>query len=320
MTNFAQSIALTKTIRQNIQQTIIGQEQVIDEVLTALLAGGHVLIEGVPGLGKTLLVQSIAQSFSCQFRRIQFTPDLMPTDITGGLIYDNKNAQFRLHKGPIFTNFLLADEINRSPAKTQAALLEVMQEKQVTIEGKSLPLSEPFMVLATQNPLEQEGTYRLPEAQLDRFLLCVRINYPSESTERTLLNTIIKKQSPLQHKKTTIENPLSPENLLQLQNSVQQIHIDPRIIEYTLKLVRKTRNFDGLQSGASPRAGIALLLCARAKALLNEREYVALEDIQELAYPVLRHRIFLSADAEIENLNPDEILERLIKSTAVPRE
>lgn len=320
MISIEQAGRAVRAIKAAVGQAVIGQSTAVDEVLVALLAGGHVLIEGVPGLGKTLLVQSLAKTFSATFRRIQFTPDLLPADITGSMIFDTKAGEFRLHQGPVFTHLLLADEINRAPAKTQAALLEVMQEKQVTIEGNTLPVPQPFMVLATQNPLEQEGTYRLPEAQLDRFLLSVRMDYPSETEEAKLLQRILSFDRPLANHTDAVRTLCSPEQLAQLQLAVTRVRADERILRYVLEIVRRTRQFNGIAVGAGPRAGIALLICARAKAVLEGRDYVIPEDVKALTPAVLYHRIALSAEAEIEGLSPGEILQHLLSQVAVARE
>lgn len=317
--NTEQLAGAVQMVKKAVQQAVIGQEQALNEVLTALLAGGHVLIEGVPGLGKTLLVQALAKTFSAGFKRVQFTPDLLPADITGSMIFDAKSGEFRLHRGPVFTNLLLADEINRAPAKTQAALLEVMQEKQVTIEGRTLPVPQPFMVLATQNPLEQEGTYRLPEAQLDRFLLIVRMDYPEEAHERELYARILGFEKPLANNTDAVRTFCTPEQLAQLQLAVTRVHVDASIADYALRLVRGTRSLMGVEIGAGPRAGIALLLCARAQAVLQGRDFVLPEDVKALAPAVLRHRLKLSPEAEIENLQADAIIARLLAATPVPR-
>ena len=287
-------------LRDAVQRVIIGQEQVVEEALIALLCGGHVLIEGVPGLGKTLLVESLAKAINGQFHRVQFTPDLLPADITGSMIYDPGESRFKFRRGPVFTNLLLADEINRAPAKTQAALLEVMQERQVTIEGKTLPLAAPFMVLATQNPFEQEGTYHLPEAQLDRFLLNSRIDYPQEAQEKALL--------------------LDATTLPALQKTLLEVQVDERIIDYALALVRKTRAMPQFSAGAGPRAGIALLVASRARAVLQKRGYVIPEDIKALAPAVLRHRVQRSAEAEIDDISTDALLAQLLQTVPVPRQ
>ena len=239
-------------LRDAVQRVIIGQEQVVEEALIALLCGGHVLIEGVPGLGKTLLVESLAKAINGQFHRVQFTPDLLPADITGSMIYDPGESRFKFRRGPVFTNLLLADEINRAPAKTQAALLEVMQERQVTIEGKTLPLAAPFMVLATQNPFEQEGTYHLPEAQLDRFLLNSRIDYPQEAQEKALLSRLLGFEVPLANNTAAITPLLDATTLPTLQKTLLEVQVDERIIDYALALVRKTRAMPQFSAGAGP--------------------------------------------------------------------
>ncbi len=307
-------------LRENLQRIIVGQDAVIEQVLTGLLAGGHVLIEGVPGLGKTLLVETLAKTINGSFQRIQFTPDLLPADVTGSLIYDPASTRFKLHRGPVFTHLLLADEINRAPAKTQAALLEVMQERQVTIEGKTLPVEAPFMVLATQNPFEQEGTYYLPEAQLDRFLLNIRIDYPSATDEKALLSRLMTLHTPLANNTDGVSVVLEAAKLPALQQALPQVAVDARIVDYALALVRKTREITTLSNGAGPRAGIALLVCARAWALLDGRDYVIPEDIQALAPAVLRHRIQRTAEAEIDGITQDRVITQLLASVAVPRQ
>lgn len=319
MLSVEQAIAVCQRLKAALNANVIGQEQAVEQVFAALLAGGHVLLEGVPGLGKTLLVQSLAKLFSASFKRVQFTPDLLPADITGSLIFDVKSGEFRLHRGPVFAHLLLADEINRAPAKTQAALLEVMQEQQVTIEGRSLPVPQPFMVLATQNPLEHEGTYRLPEAQLDRFLLCVRLDYPSAEAELALLNRILRADKPLSNSTEAVQTLLTPEQLQALQQAVAQVRVDTRVSEYVLNVVRRSRELPLLAAGAGPRAGIALLLCARAYALLQGRGYVIVEDVQILMLPVLRHRLQLSAEAEIEEVAVEAIIQMLLEAVPVPR-
>lgn len=311
---------LGATLRQTVQKVIIGQEQVIEEVLVGLLAGGHVLIEGVPGLGKTLLVETLAKTISGQFKRIQFTPDLLPADVTGTMIYNPADGQFRLRRGPVFTNLLLADEINRAPAKTQAALLEVMQERQVTIEGRTLPLAAPFMVLATQNPFEQEGTYHLPEAQLDRFLLNIRIDYPGYDEEHQLLSRLLGFPTPLSNNTDAVKTVIDAAVLPAAQKTLIQMTVDKRIIDYTLNLVRKTREMRQFSGGAGPRAGIALLVCARARAILHGRDYVLPDDVKYLAPAVLRHRVQRSAEAEIDGIDTDTLLAQLLQSVPIPRQ
>ncbi|PVZ68259.1 AAA family ATPase [Pelagibaculum spongiae] len=303
-------------LKKNISKALIGQYSVVEQTLVALLCGGHVLLEGVPGLGKTLLVQAVAKSLSVDFSRIQFTPDLMPADVTGHALFDMKNQEFTTRKGPVFTNLLLADEINRAPAKTQAALLEVMQERQVTIEGESFLLDAPFMVLATQNPLEQEGTYPLPEAQLDRFMFNVMIDYPTEEEE---LNIVEAAGSVEQGLNSPILPCMDRETLSDLQALLNEIVIDHQVVSYAVELVRATRDFSGIRQGAGPRASISLVRAARALALVRGRAYVTPEEIKQMVLPVLRHRIFLSAEAELEGLDSDRLLVRLLEQVPAPR-
>ena len=298
---FEAAVEIISRLRGQISGHLIGQETVIDQILIAMLANGHVLVEGVPGLGKTLLVRVLANCFDGKFKRIQFTPDLMPADITGHVLFDSERNRFRLRKGPIFTNILLADEINRSPAKTQAALLEVMQEKQVTLEGDTHEVSRPFMVLATQNPIEQEGTYPLPEAELDRFLMKVFMGYPTEHDEVTLTRKIanqvndqisVEEESPI----------INSQQVSQLQAVAAAIAMDETVLEYTVRLVRATRNSSAIQRGAGTRACIALVRCARAKALLRGSDFVLPDDVKSTALPVMRHRVLLSAEMEIDGV------------------
>lgn len=315
-----QAADTARAIEQATSRILVGQQQVVRDVLLALLCNGHVLIEGVPGLGKTLLVRTLARSLAVNVGRIQFTPDLMPTDVTGHAMYDPKTEQFRIRKGPAFTNLLLADEINRASAKTQAALLEVMQERQITIEGKCFPMEAPFMVLATQNPLDQEGTYPLPEAQLDRFLFKILIDYPAQAEEARIVRMILD---------GTIDDDLSVDDLapltdaagiIAMQQTVTTIGVDDGVLDYALRLVRSTRDLPGLARGAGPRASIALATAGRANALLEGRDFVIPDDIKAVARPVLRHRIQLSADAEIEGLSSEMLLDRLLDQVAAPRQ
>ncbi|WP_078083692.1 AAA family ATPase [Microbulbifer mangrovi] len=305
-------------LRTRINQVIIGQPAVVDQVLIALLAGGHVLLEGVPGLGKTLLVRSLAKGFGGDFRRIQFTPDLMPADVTGHAIYHMAESRFEVRRGPVFTNLLLADEINRAPAKTQAALLEVMQEHQVTIDGETLATPRPFMVLATQNPVEQEGTYPLPEAELDRFLLKVLIDFPSQQAEEALAAAASGGQieEKLRH---GIEAVFDAVQLQQLQALVPQIQVDQQVLSYAVRLVRATRESSQLRRSAGPRASIGLILAARAHALLEGREFVLPDDIKSMAIPVMRHRVAVSPDMEIDGETADSVLAQIIESVEAPR-
>ncbi len=307
-------------MRREISKAVVGQNDVIEQVLIAMLAGGHVLLEGVPGLGKTLIVKSLAKTFGGEFARIQFTPDLMPADVTGHMLFNPREGIFTLRKGPVFTHLLLADEVNRAPAKTQAALLEVMQEKQVTIEGKSLSVERPFMVLATQNPLEQEGTYPLPEAQLDRFLLKIQINHLTEADEYQLLTHILSLQNIMDIYTDEVTQVVSPRQLQQLQTLTNRVTVDERVVKYALHIVRLTREYPSISVGSGPRGAIALLACARAKALLSGRDHVIPDDVKALVLPVLRHRIALSAEVEIEGLNSDDVLAQLLESIDAPRQ
>jgi len=306
--------AALNALRQHISGRLIGQSQVVEQVLIAMLAGGHVLIEGVPGLGKTLLVQALAAGIGGRFKRIQFTPDLMPGDVTGHVMFDMSQSKFVLKKGPVFTNLLLADEINRAPAKTQAALLEVMQEYQVTLDGKSMPVSKPFMVLATQNPIEQEGTYALPEAQLDRFIVKVNIDYP-QADDEVLIATRYALQSFGGGEDDT-------QQLLDVEVAQQQcaaIEVDDKVADYAVQLVRATRGTTLLRHGAGPRASIALLRCARALALLNGVDFVTPDEVKTMVLPVLRHRVILAPEVEIDGLGVDEVLSNLLDKVDAPR-
>jgi len=317
--NAATASEIINSIRQSISQVLIGQDEVIKQVLIALLSGGHVLIEGVPGLGKTLLVRAFAACFNGSHKRIQFTPDLMPADITGHMIYDMSEGKFHVRKGPVFTNLLLADEINRSPAKTQAALLEVMQEKQVTIEGTRFPVELPFMVLATQNPIEQEGTYPLPEAELDRFLFKIFIDYPSHENEIRLTREVSERSADDNLNVDSIIDKYQPEDILQLQQLVSTIDVDDQVMEYAVRIVRATRNSAAIIKGAGPRACIGLIRAARANAILRSESFVLPDDIKEMAIPVLRHRIILSADMIINGQSTDTVLTSMIETVEAPR-
>ncbi|WP_297842418.1 MoxR family ATPase [Pseudomonas sp.] len=310
---------LAQALRHELQKVLIGQNAVIDDVLTALIAGGHVLIEGVPGLGKTLLVRALARCFGGDFARIQFTPDLMPSDVTGHAVYDIQTEQFKLRKGPLFTNLLLADEINRAPAKTQAALLEAMQERQVTLEGRALPIAQPFMVLATQNPIEQEGTYPLPEAELDRFMLKLRMDYPDAAEELSMVRQVTRstKADMLDvHPPRTV---LQAKDVLVLQRIASELPLDEQVLDYAVRLARTTRSWPGLTLGAGPRASIALVRGGRARALLRGGEFVIPDDIKSCALAVLRHRVRLSPELDIEGLSVDQVLKQLLDQVPAPR-
>jgi MoxR-like ATPase len=314
-----QAIDIVKRMREEIHNAVVGQQAVVEQVLACCLAGGHVLIEGVPGLGKTLLVKALAKTFSGNFSRIQFTPDLMPADVVGHAVFDMKNQTFSIRKGPVFTHLLLADEINRAPAKTQSALLEVMQERQVTIEGESHALESPFMVLATQNPLEHEGTYPLPEAQLDRFLIKISIDYPTEAEEASLLQMVTRNRVGDGLEVTQVKTLVKPETITALQQIVAQITVDDAVAAYAVRLVRATRDWPGIAIGAGPRGSIALIRIARALALLAGRDYVTPADIKAASMPVLRHRIALSPESELDGLSSDDLLAKLVEQVPAPR-
>ncbi|MCP2040504.1 MoxR-like ATPase [Neisseria sp. HSC-16F19] len=315
----AQAARAVQALRQRLNQVLIGQRRVVDEVLTVFLAGGHVLLEGVPGVGKTLLVRALAQTFGGGFNRIQFTPDLMPSDVTGHYRFDAQNNQFVLRPGPVFTNLLLADEINRAPAKTQAALLEVMQERAVTLDGSTHSLNRPFMVLATQNPVEQEGTYPLPEAQLDRFMFKVLIDYPNTQDEIALVNAVILSEG----NDILNDNPpphvFQPAQIEQLQKLTAKVRVDPQLVDYAVRLVAATRQWPALSVGAGPRASITLISCARAYALIQQRDFVTPDDVKAVWLPALRHRVRLSTQMEMEGVAVETVLGEVAASVAAPR-
>lgn len=316
------SSAFIEDIYKELDKVIVGQRYMIDRLLIGLLADGHVLLEGVPGLAKTLTVSSLAKVISTKFQRLQFTPDLLPADLIGTLIYNQKEAEFTVKKGPIFANIILADEINRSPAKVQSALLEAMQELQVTIGETTFPLDEPFLVLATQNPVEQEGTYPLPEAQVDRFMMKINIDYPTESEELEIMRRMAKTGKPKQ-----LEPVISPQKVLDARKVVNEIYMDEKVEQYIIDLVFATRdpkkqNLDDLTElinfGASPRASINLNLAARAHAYMEHRAYVTPEDVRTIAMDVLRHRIIPTFEAEAENITSEDLIEKIMSTVQVP--
>ena len=305
--------ALLFRLRQGMQQVIVGADQAVELLLVALLAGGHALLDDVPGTGKTTLAKTLARVLDCSFARVQFTPDLLPSDVTGSSIFNQQTAQFERRPGPVFTQVLLADEINRAGPRTQAALLEAMEERQVTIDGVTLPLPEPFFVIATQNPVELEGTFPLPEAQLDRFLLSFRLGYPSETEERTIARRFRTDQPLL-----ALRALLSTTEVLTLQTQVREVRIDEAVEDYAITLTRATRQLEVLQLGASPRGTLALLHAAQARALLTGRHYVLPDDIKALAAPVLAHRLMLRTQARLRGRHAAQIVTDLLATIPTP--
>ena len=311
--------ALAEKVRAEIAKAIVGQQDTIDLLLTALFARGHVLLEGPPGVAKTYLAQCFARTLSLDFGRIQFTPDLMPADIIGSNVFNFQTSTFSLTEGPLFCELLLADEINRTPPKTQAALLEAMQERRVTIDGKARQLSDSFMVVATQNPLEQQGTYPLPEAQLDRFLFKQTLSYPSREEERTIVAEYGMQSGHSDPAERGVKPAATAKQLADAHKAVAAVRLTDEIVGYVLDLVRSTRETPELSSGASPRAAAQLALAARARAALDGRDYAIPDDVKALALPALRHRVILSPAAEIDGRRPDQILQGLVDLAAAPR-
>jgi MoxR-like ATPase len=311
--------SLFERITDEIAKIYVGQDELVLSTLVALFSSGHVLIESVPGLGKTLFVRALGRVLGCQCGRIQFTADLMPSDITGAPIFDMKQQEFRFRPGPVFTQFLLADEINRAPAKTHAALLEIMQEYRVTVERTSHKLKRPFLVLATQNPLESEGTYNLPEAQLDRFMFKIVANYPSVAEEVAILKQHGQQVDLDQRLADTLRTMTSPEEIVDITGHCGQVHIEEKLFHYINSLVRLTRAWPQFHLGASPRAGIALVQGSRTLAAFRGRDYVVPDDVVDIALPALRHRVILTAEAEVEGQSVDDLLRELVRSVEVPR-
>lgn len=304
-------------IKEEIGKVIVGQEAMIDLLVTALLADGHVLIEGVPGVAKTLTAKLFSKIISVEFSRIQFTPDLMPSDVVGTSVFNMKNSNFEFHPGPIFSNIVLIDEINRAPAKTQAALFEVMEERQVTVDGSTHIMKKPYMVLATQNPIEHEGTYRLPEAQLDRFLFKIVVNYPNLDEEISIISKQHQREGSLAVEE--VAPIISAEDIASMKAFTQKVHVEEHLIRYIAQIVQETRNNPMLFLGASPRASVAILNGAKAFALIQGRDFISPEDIKKIALPVLRHRIALSPEKEMEGISPDVIVQQIIDKIEVPR-
>ena len=318
----AKASSFVQPLRDNLNQIIVGQQRLIDKIIICMLADGHMLLEGVPGLAKTLTVKTLASSIDTNFQRIQFTPDMLPADLIGTLIYNQKSGEFDTRKGPIFSNIILADEINRSPAKVQSALLESMQEKQITIGKNTYSLDLPFLVLATQNPIEQEGTYPLPEAQVDRFMFKLLIDYPDVDSEKLLM-----RQNTQARENINIKSVVTPDKIIDAQDVINEIYVDEKVEDYVLKLIFATRNpikydlkdMDGIiDFGASPRATIDIVRAAKARAFTEGRGYITPEDVRYIGADVLRHRIILTYEAEAEELNTEEVINRLFEKIEVP--
>ncbi|KAA3617822.1 MAG: MoxR family ATPase [Calditrichaeota bacterium] len=316
-----QESVFVEKIKSEVSKVIVGQNYMIERLLIGLLSNGHILLEGVPGLAKTLTVKTLSETIKTKFQRIQFTPDLLPADLIGTLIYNQKDGAFTTKKGPLFSNLILADEINRSPAKVQSALLEAMQERQVTIGENTFPLEDPFLVLATQNPIEQEGTYPLPEAQVDRFMLKISVGYPSKDEELEIIRRQTKKEV------ATVESVISPDDILKARNVVKDVYVDEKIEKYIIDIVFATREpqeyglselKDLITFGASPRASISLALAAKAHAFLNGRGYVTPEDIRSIGMDVMRHRVILSYEAEAEDMSTEDVIRKVLNRVEVP--
>jgi len=313
--NLADTAAHAQAIIGEVEKAIVGKRRVLEKMLLAIVSDGHVLIEDYPGLAKTLMAKSFAAALGCDFKRVQFTPDLLPADITGTYVFDRKTTEFVLRKGPVFTNILLADEINRSPPKTQAALLEAMQERQTTLEGETHTLPRPFVVFATQNPIEYEGTYPLPEAQIDRFLLRIGIGYPSKEEEREILNRrILRKEDDVR-----VGRVSSPEKVLGMQRAIEEVHVDKALESYIVEIASRTRTHPQVEVGASPRGSLALLKLARARAALRGRDFVVPDDVKEVAVEGLAHRLILKPDPWIKGVRTAAVVDEVLASVPVPK-
>ncbi|MBV8253852.1 MAG: MoxR family ATPase [Chitinophaga sp.] len=307
-----------EAIRDQIGKVIVGQSEMVDLLITALLAQGHVLIEGVPGVAKTLTAKLLAQSIDAGFSRIQFTPDLMPADVLGTSVFNPQTREFEYKKGPVFSNLVLIDEINRAPAKTQSALFEVMEERQITNDGTTYHLDRPFMVIATQNPIEQEGTYRLPEAQLDRFLFKIQVKYPDLQEEVAILEAMNRLHSPADLA-SVVNKVLASAELIHYQQQVKQVRVDEKLMRFIAEMVHATRQHSSLYLGASPRASISVMNCAKAQAAMSNRDFVIPEDVIGMITHVLRHRIILTPEREMEGITTDDVIAQIIKTVEVPR-
>lgn len=312
-------INIVEKVNDELRKVIVEQDEMIEQCIISLISGGHVLIEGVPGLAKTLMIKALSRTLSLDFKRIQFTPDLMPADVTGTKIFNMQTREFELTKGPVFTNFLLADEINRTPPKTQAGLLEAMAEKTVSIDGEMIELPNPYMVFATQNPLEYEGTYPLPEALVDRFLIKIVIDYPSIQAEKEVLKRHNNGFSSIDLDKAGVRALFSAEDILKAREEVQSVQIEDALMDYIVNIIAETRNNPTIDIGSSPRGSIALLQCAKGAAVYSGRDYVIPEDVKKMAIPVLRHRIILKPELELEGVKPDQVLQDILSKVKVPR-
>lgn len=308
---------LVESIRSEIGKVIVGQEKMIDLIITALLADGHVLIEGVPGVAKTLTAKLLARVIDTDFSRIQFTPDLMPADVIGTSVFNPKNTEFEFKKGPIFSNLVLIDEVNRSPAKTQAALFEAMEERQISVDGETHKLESPFMVIATQNPIEHEGTYRLPEAQLDRFLFKIEVPYPTLDNEIEILKKSYDRENVLDI--STLNKVASASDLITQKAVINKVHVEPSLMKYIVEIIQSTRNSSSISVGASPRASVFVMRAAQAWAAIQGRDFITPEDVKSIIKPVLRHRILLTPEKEMEGISPDQVINITLEKVGVPR-